>query len=81
MEQTIRDLISRHLLDDSGRKVLKKTLDGDSLIDAGLLDSLGMVQLVEHLEREFKVAFDAMDISIENLESVNKIAELIKSKQ
>ncbi len=81
MEETVRNLIGTHLLDDTGRKVLAQTSNDESLVDAGLLDSLGMVQLVEQLERELSVILDPMDIAIENLESVDKIVELINSKK
>ncbi len=81
MEETVRNLIGTHLLDDAGRKVLAQTDNDESLVDAGLLDSLGMVQLVEHMERELSVVLDPMDIAIENLESVDKIVELINAKK
>jgi len=80
MEQTIKDLISDNLLDDAGRKVMDQLGNDESLIEAGLLDSLGLVQLVSLLEKEFEVTFDAMDISIENMESVEMIKALIESK-
>lgn len=80
MEQTIKDLISQNLLDDAGRKVMDQLGNDESLIEAGLLDSLGLVQLVSLLEKEFEVTFDAMDISIENMESVDMIKALIESK-
>ena len=81
MEESVRNLIATHLLDDAGRKVLAVTGNDESLVDAGLLDSLGMVQLEEHLRNELKVELDPLDITIENLESIEKIVELIKSKQ
>lgn len=80
MEQTIKNLISQNLLDDAGRKVMDQLGNDESLIEAGLLDSLGLVQLVSLLEKEFEVTFDAMDISIENMESVDMIKALIESK-
>lgn len=81
MKQQIRELLGTHLLDDSGRKMLAQLDDDESLIENGLLDSMGMVQLTEKLEKEFSVVLDALDVSIENLESVDKIAALVQSKK
>ncbi len=81
MEAKIREVIGTHLLDESGRKLLATLADDDSLIENGLLDSMGMAQLTEKLEKELDVVFDPLDVSIENLESVDKIVALVKSKQ
>lgn len=81
MEQAVRDVIAENLLDDSGKKVLAEMGNDESLVEAGLLDSLGMVQLIEHLSKAFDVTFDAMDMAIENLETVDMIVELVQSKK
>lgn len=81
MEAKVREVIGTHLLDESGRKLLATLADDDSLIENGLLDSMGMAQLTEKLEKELDVVFDPLDVSIENLESVDKIVALVKSKQ
>ena len=81
MEAKIREVIGVHLLDESGRKLLATLSDEDSLIENGLLDSMGMAQLTEKLEHELDVVFDPLDVSIDNLESVEKIVALVKSKQ
>ena len=81
MEQTVKRLISQNLLDDAGRKVLAEMDNDESLIEAGLLDSLGLVQMVSFLEQAFEVIFDPMDISIENLESVERIVALVKTRK
>lgn len=81
MEQTVRDLLSEHLLDDSGRKVLQQLSDQDSLIENGLLDSMGMLQLLEKLEQTFEVTVDSLDVTIEAMETVDAIVTLVKSKQ
>jgi len=80
MEETVKSLISQRLLDDAGRRVLAGMGNDESLIEAGLLDSLGLVQMVSFLEQEFEVIFDPMDIAIENLESVERIVALVQSR-
>ena len=81
MEDKVRKVIGDHLLDASGRKLLATLSDDDSLIENGLLDSMGMAQLTEKLEKELNIVIDPLDVSIENLESVERITALVKSKQ
>jgi acyl carrier protein len=73
----VRQLIGDNLLDDAGRNLFETLPDSASLIEAGLLDSLGVVQMVALLEQTFALVFDPLDISVENLESVDKVARLV----
>jgi acyl carrier protein len=73
----VRQLIGDNLLDDAGRNLFGTLPDSASLIEAGLLDSLGVVQMVALLEQTFALVFDPLDISVENLESVDKVARLV----
>lgn len=81
MNQQIRELIGANLVDNAGRRLLKQLTDKESLIDAGLLDSLGIVQLVALLERTFQLTFEPLDISAENLESVARITALVELRR
>ena len=51
--------------------------DGDSLLEAGILDSTAAVELVMFIESEFGVAVADDEISVENLDSVARICALI----
>ena len=46
-----------------------------------LLDSLGLMQLLDFLESEFGVAFDDEEVSVENFRTVAAIEALILSKR
>lgn len=81
MNAQVRELISQHLVDEAGRTVLASLGDSASLIEAGLLDSLGVVQLVALLEQTFAITFDPLDINVENLESVEKIVKLVQERK
>jgi acyl carrier protein len=50
------------------------------LIDSGLLDSMGLVELMVGLEERFgsKIAFD--EIEIDNFRTIEAIAGLLRSK-
>ena len=52
----------------------------DSLIQLGLVDSLGMLGLIEFLESEFGIKVRDEDVLPENFDSIRRISELVKSR-
>ncbi|MFZ0637824.1 MAG: acyl carrier protein [Candidatus Acidiferrales bacterium] len=54
--------------------------DGDNLLDSGILDSLGMLDVVSFLEREFSIHVDDEELIPENFLSVEKLAAFAVSK-
>jgi D-alanine--poly(phosphoribitol) ligase subunit 2 len=50
------------------------------LFEAGLLDSLGFVELLVHLEREFGVTTSIDDLKLDNFNSVAHIAEFVAGR-
>jgi D-alanine--poly(phosphoribitol) ligase subunit 2 len=50
------------------------------LFDAGILDSLGFVELLVHLEREFGVTTSVDDLEVENFRSIACIADFIETR-
>jgi acyl carrier protein len=55
--------------------------DGDSLLEAGVIDSLSMVDLIAHLEKTYGIAVDEDDMVPENFDSVEAIAGYVRQKQ
>ena len=51
-----------------------------SLYELGLLDSMGVIELVEFLENEFNIRIEDEEITYEKMGSINKMTELIISK-
>ncbi|MCW5695458.1 MAG: acyl carrier protein [Bauldia sp.] len=51
--------------------------DDESLLDAGLIDSTGVLELVAFLEGTFGVAMADADIVPENLDSIDAIARYV----
>lgn len=50
---------------------------GASLLDAGILDSLGVMELVAFLEEEFCLTLEDRDLVRDNLDSVAGISALV----
>jgi acyl carrier protein len=56
-------------------------MPGDNLMERVSIDSVGVVQLVAFLEREFDVTIRAGDVTIKNFQSVNAMLALIDRKR
>lgn len=54
--------------------------DGDSLLDAGIIDSTGVMELVSFLEEAFGIEVDDQDLVPENLDSVNALVAFVSRK-
>ena len=54
--------------------------DDDSLLEKGIIDSIGVLELVLYLEEEFGVKIKDEEVIPENLDSVANIEKLIKNK-
>ena len=54
--------------------------DSTPLITGGILDSIGSVRLVSYLEDHFGVRFDAHEVSIDHLDTVDLVVDTIAGK-
>ncbi len=54
--------------------------DDDSFFDSGIIDSIGVLELVAFIEKKFNVKIDDEELIPDNLDSVNKILNFIKDK-
>jgi acyl carrier protein len=77
IEQTIKDYILREFLPDEDPGQLTYSTP---LISGGILDSIATVKLVVFLEQEFKVEVQPHEASVENLETLESIAALVRGK-
>ncbi len=55
--------------------------DEESLIRNGIVDSTGILELINYLEEAFGVTFDDDELVAENFDSVDKIAAFLAKKQ
>jgi acyl carrier protein len=75
---TVSDRVQRLLVEAIHADVTSSETD---LIDAGLLDSLALVELLFALEREFDVSIAFDELDIEAFRSVDRITELVEKMQ
>ena len=55
--------------------------DDSSLLDLGIVDSTGVLEIVAFVEARFGVAVDDLEIVPENLDSVARIAAFVSRKR
>jgi acyl carrier protein len=72
----IRDfVINTFLFGDAG-----KLNDSDSLLSKGIIDSTGVLEVVQFIEDTWKIKVDDNELLPENLDSVNNIAAYVERK-
>ncbi len=54
--------------------------DSDELLESGMVDSLGVLDLVHFLEQEFSITVVDDELIPENFRTVEKIAAFVKSR-
>lgn len=54
--------------------------DSDALLESGILDSLGVLDLVHFIEREFSIAVVDDELVPENFQTIDRIAAFIRNK-
>ncbi len=76
VEQELKEFIFREIMPGEEMTQLDEE---DNLIDSGILDSLGMVKMITHLEEEYGIDVEADEMTPENFRSIASIAALISS--
>ena len=54
--------------------------DDTSFLEEGIIDSTGVLKLVNFLEEEFAIKIDDEDLIPENLDSINNVATYLENK-
>ena len=76
-KQKIRDFIVETFLFGDTDATFE---DGESLLDSGIVDSTGVLELVGFLESEFGLEVKDDELIPENLDSVDNLAGFIERK-
>jgi acyl carrier protein len=76
-KDTITDFISKNFQHNGESIVIR---DNDSLMEKGLIDSTGVLELVLFIEETFGFRVEDEELIPENLDSINRLITYIKSK-
>jgi acyl carrier protein len=76
VEQAVRDFIQNELL--FGQDVAFS--DDDSFLEAGIIDSTGILELVTFLEERYGFQVEDNELIPENLDSVSRLGQYVRAK-
>lgn len=76
--ERVRDYIFANLAPSVPREQLTADLQ---LIDRGVLDSIGMFQLMGFLEEQYGIEIDDGELTYDNFHDMTAIADLVQTKQ
>jgi acyl carrier protein len=77
-QRTIKEHIAQEFLRD--RPDFELT-DDTNLLEANILDSLGIFTLLNFLEAHFHVQIEPDEVTLENFETISLISQMIDSKR
>lgn len=55
--------------------------DNDSLLEAGIVDSIGVMELVTFVDQTYKITVPPEDISPDNFDSISRLANYVRRRQ
>ena len=74
----LRDFITDNFLPSAG---LESFADGDSFMETGIIDSTGVLELLEFIEDSFHIQVEDEEVIPANLDSLIKLAAFIQRKK
>ena len=77
IETDVRGFVTDNFL--FGRKNVSLSGD-DSLLEQGLIDSTGVLELVSFIENKFEIKVEDDDLVPDNLDSINRLIAFIEAK-
>ena len=78
VSQALEEFIIRDLMVADGDVSLSADA---SLIESGIVDSLGILRLVAFIEENFSVVVDDIDVVPENFDTINAMNSLVERKR
>lgn len=78
--ETIKAKVHEFVMEDAQTKGITSIGDGDSLTEAGIVDSLGIFRLVSFLEESFGVRIGDEEIVHDNFQTISEIEQFVSAK-
>ena len=77
IRQELRSFIQENFMLGSGTTELSDT---ESLLDLGIIDSTGILELVEFIENQYSMQVEDHELVPENLDSVENLVNFVHKK-
>ena len=78
--ENMRERIKGYIIDNFLFGDEENLEDQTSFLDAGIVDSTGILELVDFLDNEFRIKISDDEILPENLDSINNIINFLDKK-
>ena len=78
-ETDIKTKIKNYIIESTFDDV-EKIKDDTLIFEEGILDSMGLLFLIEFLQEEFNLTTNDEELVVENFQSINSILSFIESK-
>ncbi len=75
--ESISEYITATFLIDNGQDSIEPD---DNLLLSGLIDSLGVMQLVAHLQAENGIKIEPREVTLKNFKTINSIVGFVETK-
>lgn len=75
-----KDQIRQFIFEKFPLAKLRKLDDSSALLDEGVLDSLGILELVDYLQAELGIRIDDDDLVPDNFASIDSIAAFVEDR-
>ena len=77
IKAALRDFITDSFLPSAG---LESFTDDDSFMETGIIDSTGVLELLEFIEETFEIRVEDEEVVPDNLDSLSKLSAFIQRK-
>ena len=76
----IKDKIKNFIIENFLFGEAEGIKDDTSFLEEGIIDSTGILELVNYLEEEFEISVDDEELIPENLDSISNVAAYVEKK-
>ena len=80
-KKLIQDDLLQYVLDKSDFEAVDNIPLDKSLLAEGVLDSFGIIEIVEYIESNWNITIEDSEFTLERMGSVEKMVQLIFEKQ
>lgn len=70
----VTELVRTFIAKELGRREISSLKDDDSLFDSGILDSMGVIEVITFCEQNFNITFDLSSVDEAAFSSLSRIA-------
>lgn len=76
----VHKTLLEYLLENSGVTISGGIDPEENLLDSGILDSLGIAEITEYVEKEFGIVIDEDEITSQNYKTLNALTNFCHNK-